>query len=118
MHPKKYVLCLCCTRFLFDKVNWITLVDLQFHILIASGLEVVLLFPTILLIVGASKRIRCLLLPFLVLFGLAQIAIMGAILGESSSYYQLFILHFQRLPYQGVVNWHILDNKGTKVDRL
>lgn len=53
---------------------------LEYHILIASGLEVVLIIPVILLIIGASRKIRCLLLPYLVIFGLAQIAILCGVL--------------------------------------
>ena len=54
--------------------------SLQFHIIIAGGIELILLMPTISLVIGATKRIRCLMLPYLVLFGIAQIFIMASIL--------------------------------------
>ena len=39
-----------------------------------------LLLPTISLVIGATKRVRWLMLPYLVLFGIAQIFIMASIL--------------------------------------
>lgn len=53
---------------------------LQFHIIVGGGIELALLFPTIFLLIGACRKIRCLMLPFLVLFGIAQLFIMASIL--------------------------------------
>ncbi len=52
----------------------------QFHIIIAGCIELFLTFPTIMLLIGAEKKIRCLMLPHLVIFGLAQMLIMVSIL--------------------------------------
>ena len=51
----------------------------QFHLLIAIGVQFFLLFPTVLMVIGAAKRIRCLMVPYLVVFGLAQIGLLVAV---------------------------------------
>ena len=48
--------------------------------MVACGVQFLLLFPTIFLIIGAAKKIRCLMLPYLVLFGLGQIGLFLAII--------------------------------------
>merc|ERR1712051_440265 len=69
---------------------------LEFHIIIAGAIELALLLPTISLVIGASKRIRCLMLPFFgdnwpiptlnygLYFGLCGLsALRGQIIGHS-----------------------------------
>ena len=45
----------------------------QFHILISCSLQLLLIFPTIVLIIGATNRVRFLLLPWLIVFGVFQV---------------------------------------------
>lgn len=42
--------------------------------------ELVLIFPCLLLVIGAAKRIRCLMMPFLIVFGMIQLILMISIL--------------------------------------
>ena len=52
----------------------------QFHILISAALQLLLIFPTIILVIGASRRIRFLLLPWLIVFGIFQLFLLLSIL--------------------------------------
>ena len=52
----------------------------QFHILISTCLQLILIFPTIILVIGASRRIRFLLLPWLIVFGIFQLVLLLSIL--------------------------------------
>ena len=52
----------------------------QFHILISASLQLMLIFPTIILVIGASRRMRFLLLPWLIVFGIFQLFLLLAIL--------------------------------------
>lgn len=68
---------------LYDRHQWRWLRDtkaLEFHILISLTVQLSMLIPTILLVIGASRGIRYLLLPWLVLFGLLQITVFVSII--------------------------------------
>lgn len=52
----------------------------QSHIIIGGVVELALIFPCILLVIGAAKRIRCLMMPFLIVFGMIQLILMISVL--------------------------------------
>ena len=52
------------------------LILFQVHILISAGIEAAFLLPTVFLIIGAAKRVRWLMIPWLVLSGIGQIGLL------------------------------------------
>jgi hypothetical protein len=57
-----------------------THVYLQLHILITVGIELGLLIASMVLLIGIARRVKCLIIPWLVIFGLLQVAILSAVL--------------------------------------
>ncbi len=53
--------------------------SLQFHILVSLAVQLLLALPTALLLAGAARRVRFLLLPWLVVFGALQVFLVAAI---------------------------------------
>ncbi|TRY69324.1 hypothetical protein TCAL_03230 [Tigriopus californicus] len=65
---------------IYDKSQWQWLHEskaLSLHVLIAMVIQILLLFPTLLLIIGASKRMRFLLLPWLIIYGILQLCLLA-----------------------------------------
>lgn len=52
----------------------------QFHIMISGAVQLVLLVPTILLIWGAARRVRWLIVPWLIVYGVGQLVLLLSIL--------------------------------------
>uniref|UniRef100_A0A0K2V4D8 Uncharacterized protein n=1 Tax=Lepeophtheirus salmonis TaxID=72036 RepID=A0A0K2V4D8_LEPSM len=62
----------------YDSKDWKRHVEdktLEFHILIALCLQLTFMIPSILLLSGIIKHIRCLMMPWLILFGLLELSI-------------------------------------------
>ena len=53
---------------------------LQLHILISGGIQLGLLVLSMLLLIGIARRVKCLFIPWLIIFGLTQMAILGSVL--------------------------------------
>lgn len=65
---------------IYNRSDWLWLRQsnaLSFHVLIAMVIQMLFLFPSLLLIIGASKRMRFLLLPWLIIYGLLQICLLA-----------------------------------------
>ena len=52
----------------------------QLHVLIAGGVQLGLLFFSMILIVGIARKLTCLIIPWLVVYGLTQVAILASVI--------------------------------------
>jgi hypothetical protein len=52
----------------------------QLHILISGGIQLGLLVVSMMLVIGIARRVKCLFIPWLLIFGLTQLAILGSVL--------------------------------------
>jgi hypothetical protein len=52
----------------------------QLHILISGGIQLGLLVVSMMLLIGIARRVKCLFIPWLLIFGLTQMVILGSVL--------------------------------------